>query len=197
MIDKILSKYKVVLASASPRRREILALLSLKSEVRVSDVAEPISQEDPALQAMKHARNKFMAISASADDDEMIIAADTIVVLDGRILGKPEDETQAKAFLEALSAKTHIVISGICIGTTRSHRCAYESTVVTFAPLSNREIVDYIQTKEPMDKAGAYGIQGYGSQFITRIEGCYFNVMGFPVRRFYETLQELDLEIGF
>jgi septum formation protein len=194
MIDKILSTYKVVLASASPRRREILSLLSIKSEIRVSDVAEPITDEDPALQAMKHARNKFLEISQNAGKDEFIIAADTIVVLDGRILGKPRDEAEAQEFLRALSGNTHTVISGICVGTCRNLQCAYESTVVQFARLSDAEIADYILTLEPLDKAGAYGIQGFGSQFITRLEGCYFNVMGFPVRKFYETLQSMKQE---
>ncbi|MCK9556874.1 MAG: Maf family protein [Candidatus Cloacimonetes bacterium] len=194
MIDKILKNYKVILASASPRRKEIFALLGIECKIRISDIDEPISGEDPALQAMMHAKNKCSAILASAGSQDLVVAADTIVVLENHILGKPVDALEARSYLKSLSGKGHMVITGICIGSLEYQRFAYESTKVFFAPLNDNEIEDYILTQEPMDKAGAYGIQGFGSQFITRIEGCYFNVMGFPVRRFYETISNMKLE---
>lgn len=194
MINKILNGYNVILASASPRRREIFSLLGIKCEIRASNINEPISAEDPALQAMKHAKNKCNTVLKQASKQDLVVAADTIVVLEGRILGKPQNQEEARSFLRSLSGKTHTVITGICTGNTECQRSAHESTQVCFAHLSDSEIEDYINTNEPMDKAGAYGIQGFGSQFITRIEGCYFNVMGFPVRRFYNTITNMKLE---
>lgn len=187
----MLNGYKIILASASPRRREIFDMLGICYETQSSDIAEPLTGEDPALQAMRHAQNKAESVFAKSDQHSVIVSADTIVLLDGRILGKPELAEQAQSYLMALSAKTHTVITGICVRGAKGQRCAYEQTQVSFAPLTADEIQDYIQTKEPMDKAGAYGIQGFGSQFITRVEGCYFNVMGFPIRRFYEIAQDL------
>jgi len=194
MIDKILNTRKIILASGSPRRRELLLMLGLQFEVRISKVAEPITDEDPALQAMRHAQNKFKEIAMNARDHELIVAADTIVVLDGRILGKPKDTEEACSFLGRLSDREHTVITGICMGNESGFKRAYETSRVTFAPLTASEIEDYVSTGEPMDKAGAYGIQGYGSQFIKAINGCYFNVMGFPIRKFYELLNTMKSE---
>lgn len=194
MIDKILKPYKIVLASASPRRREILNMLNVDCVVKISDVAEPMSNEDPILQTMRHARNKLLAVTSKCDEKDLVIAADTIVVLDDTILGKPQSKLEAASHLRKLSGNSHQVITALCIGKENHHRTVYEISKVRFASLSDAEIKDYLDTNEPMDKAGAYGIQGYGSQFITSIEGCYFNVMGFPVRKFYETLIEMIAE---
>ncbi len=191
MLHEILSEYKVILASKSPRRREIFDMLQIPHEVIVSEVLEPITNEDPALQAMRNARNKALAIAKSADPQAIVVSADTIVVMDDQILGKPADEDEAFRSLRLLSGKSHHVITGICVTINGTYRCAYEKSKVFFAPLSDDEIRDYIATHEPLDKAGAYGIQGFGSQFISGIEGCYFNVMGFPVKRFYELVKEL------
>lgn len=194
MIDKILKPYKIVLASASPRRREILNMLNVDCVVKISDVAEPMSNEDPILQTMRHARNKLLAVTSKCDEKDLVIAADTIVVLDDTILGKPQSKLEAASHLRKLSGNSHQVITALCIGKENHLRTVYEISKVRFASLSDAEIKDYLDTNEPMDKAGAYGIQGYGSQFITSIEGCYFNVMGFPVRKFYETLTEMIAE---
>jgi len=194
MIDKILKDYNVILASASPRRKEIFSLIGITCEVVVSDVAEPITDEDPALQSMRHARNKHNEVAAGCDENDIVVSADTIVVLDGAILGKPRDTREAISYLQRLSGNTHTVITGICVGTLQNHRCAYESTQVVFSKLCSSEIEHYVATGEPMDKAGAYGIQGFGSQFIRSIEGCCFNVMGFPIRRFYDTLLAMKQE---
>ncbi|MCB5252570.1 MAG: Maf family protein [Candidatus Cloacimonadaceae bacterium] len=191
MLDKILNEYKVILASQSPRRRDIFDMLGINYHTQSSNIAEPITGEDPALQAMRNARNKAEAVFATGDGQSVIVSADTIVVLEGRILGKPESAEQAYGYLSDLRANTHTVITGICMMGRKGQKCGYEQTQVSFAPLTDEEIRDYIKTQEPADKAGAYGIQGFGSQFITRIEGCYFNVMGFPVRRFYEITKDL------
>ncbi len=192
MLHKILSSHKIILASQSPRRREIFELLKLDYEVKSSDIAEPMTDEDPALQVMRHARNKARTVSDNELNPDLIVAADTVVVCEARILGKPETKAEAADFLSILSNREHTVITGVSlIGKGGSLTC-YEQTQVWFASLRDSEIEEYISTSEPMDKAGAYGIQGYGSQFITRVEGCFFNVMGFPIRRFYEMVLELD-----
>ena len=146
---------------------------------------------------MHHARNKALHVANNMDSDSLIIGADTIVVLDGIVLGKPSDARQAREYLALLSGKTHAVYTGLCL--CRSKRCVtdYERSMVEFAPLSEAEIQAYVETGEPMDKAGAYGIQGFGSQFIRRINGCYFNVMGFPIHLFYRMLKDIYTEITF
>jgi septum formation protein len=186
MLHKILNTHQLILASRSPRRREIFDMLSLDYEIKISDVAEPISNEDPILQAMRHAQNKAKAVFDPDRHKELIVAADTMVLLDNKILGKPDTLKDAAIYLHKLSGNSHTVITGLCIGNRSGFRTGYEQSKVWFARLSKSEIRDYVATGEPMDKAGAYGIQGYGSQFVTRIEGCFFNVMGFPIRRFYE-----------
>jgi len=187
----MLNDYQIILASQSPRRREIFDMLGLRYEIQSSDIAEPVNGEDPVLQAMRNAQNKAESVFAKSSGQSVIVSADTIVVLEGRILGKPESAEQARSYLGELSAKTHTVVTGICVRGLKGQRCGYEKTQVSFASLTEEEIRDYILTNEPMDKAGAYGIQGFGSQFITRVEGCYFNVMGFPIRRFYEIARDM------
>lgn len=191
MIHNILKDKKVLLASASPRRKLIFDLLGIRALVFPTHVDEPISREAPYVQACKHAINKVAAIASKIDEDTIIIGADTVVSLDGMILGKPGSMDQAKEFLTLLSGKTHSVYTGICIKHQQVTLSGYAKSRVTFIDLSEQEINDYLTTKEPFDKSGAYGVQGYGSQFITRINGCYFNVMGFPVNLFYNLLKEL------
>lgn len=179
----------VVLASASPRRAQIFSLLGIKASVFPADIAEPITDEAPELQAIRHAENKAACVAESVGRDTLIVAADTVVAIDEHILGKPRDETEAHRFLNLLSNRQHKVYTGICLLYLGQKKTACEQTEVLFAKLSEPEIKAYLATGEPMDKAGAYGIQGYGAQFITRLEGCYFNVMGFPVHLFYKLLQ--------
>lgn len=193
MIDKIIKKHRLVLASSSPRRHELFKMLGLSFSARVSDVEEPILDCSPASQAEENAKNKALAAS-DGDSSEIIVAADTIVVLEGKILGKPKDKTEAFDFLSALEGKRHDVITGLCIQKGDAIRTVHEISGVYFAEMNEGEIKDYIATDEPMDKAGAYGIQGFGSQFVRRIEGCYFNVMGFPIHLFYKTLKDMQNE---
>jgi len=195
MLHNILRNYKLILASQSPRRREIFDMLRINYNVKISDIAEPITDEDPALQAERHAKNKALAILASCSNSEIVVSADTIVIIEGRLMGKPADRDEAANHLRLLSGRSHTVITGICIAQKDRWVTAHELTEVRFANISEDEIRDYVQTNEPMDKAGAYGIQGFGSQFVTRINGCYFNVMGFPVHLFYKSIRDF-LKVG-
>jgi septum formation protein len=187
------------LASQSPRRREILADLGIPFETIRSPYQEnPADCADlsPADTASKLAALK--AFHAAQNSPEgIVIGADTIVVLDNHILGKPKDREDARAMLEKLSGKPHKVITGISLVDGRGLRtlCHSEVTKVHFRALSEREIRLYAGTSEPYDKAGAYAIQGFASIFIERIEGCYYNVVGFPVTAFAGLLRQLDLDI--
>lgn len=191
MIHILLAGTKVVLASSSPRRKILLEMLGLKPLVIPSCVDEPVSMEKPHLQAMRHARNKAQAIASRLDNTTLVIGADTIVVVDGVVYGKPQDRLQAVEYLKVLSGRSHNVYTGLALVMGTRTLCSYERSRVFFSPLTKAEITSYVDTLEPMDKAGAYGIQGYGSQFITGINGCYFNVMGFPIRLFHDLLKEI------
>lgn len=190
MIHEILDKYKVVLASASPRRKEIFGLLGIKAIYFSADIAELLTDDAPERQAMLHATNKAMCAADKLGSDHLIVAADTVVAIHDLVLGKPADTGEARKYLNKLSGHYHHVFTGICIYHQGRLQSGYECTKVKFASLSPEEIEAYLATGEPMDKAGAYGIQGYGAQFISKVEGCYFNVMGFPIRKFYTMLRE-------
>lgn len=192
MLHKLLAAYNIILASASPRRKDLFKMLDIAFTTQVSDVAEPITAEDPILQTMQHAKNKAAAIAFKPNKQDLVIAADTIVLLQGQILGKPQDKAQAFDYLSLLSGKQHTVITGICIGFNTALYVDYEQSQVQFAELTAEEIHSYVASGEPMDKAGAYGIQGLGSQFIRSIDGCYFNVMGFPIQKFYSLIKSLQ-----
>lgn len=178
---------KIVLASKSPRRSEILNNLGLDFEVEVSKqeeiMPEGMSPEDTV---MALARQKGMGIDA-----DVVISADTIVVLNGRIMCKPKNEEDAFEMLRALSGNTHSVYTGICV----NGECDYEMTRVTFDNMSDDEIWGYIKTGEPMDKAGAYGAQGIGGCFVKSIDGDFFNVMGLPTHRLYKLLSKFGVKI--
>lgn len=174
---------KLILASASPRRMEILKSLGLTFEVVPSNYDEIIVQKSPYELVVEFASEKAMEVAGRTAPGKIILAADTIVYKDGEILGKPKNDVDAVRMLEKLSNDSHRVISGLCLydTTTRVAKCDWEETIVYFKELSKEEIDDYIHTSEPLDKAGAYGIQGFGGVFVKRIEGCYFNVVGLPV----------------
>lgn len=198
MIHNILSDKKIVLASESPRRKELFKLLGLKFIQKSADIDESIHHTDhvnPRNFVIKTSLKKCEAVAKKMDQDCVIIAADTIVYYKKEILGKPESIEQAKLYLSRLSGNTHAVYTGISLYYKRRYYHAVEKTSVTFKSLTDQEISDYILTGEPMDKAGAYGIQGYGSQLIEKVNGCYFNVMGFPVYCFYTLLNQIDNEI--
>lgn len=174
---------RLVLASASPRRRELLAQAGFSFEVNPAHVNEDVRQdEDPLAYVVRLARDKAQAVYQQLDDVEaVVLGADTTVTLDGHILAKPEDEADAARMLRQLSGRTHSVITGVAIATKLGTEVAAEVTGVQFLTLTDEEIAAYIATGEPMDKAGAYGIQGYAAKWIPRVAGCYFNVVGLPL----------------
>ncbi len=191
MIHEILKNKSVVLASASPRRAQLFSLLGLKAEIFPAHLAEPITNDPPEQQAIMYARQKAAFTAANFSQESLVVAADTVVAVAEQVLGKPADEYQAIQYLQLLSGRQHSVYTGICLRYAGQELFACERTEVWFENLSETEIRAYLATGEPFDKAGAYGIQGYGAQFITRVEGCYFNVMGFPVSLFYRLLKQL------
>ena len=190
-------KRKIILASASPRRKELLEKLDLDFSVCPADIDESLlPDEDAAMYPLRTAVQKAMAV-AKTTEDALVIAADTVVAVDDDILGKPRDEAEAKAMLQRLSGREHIVITGIGVVDTASGRTlsATEQTIVYFHPLRDEEIDTYIATGECMDKAGSYGIQGKGSLLVRKIDGDYFNVMGLPLSRLYRLLLNIDADI--
>lgn len=202
---------KIVLASASPRRRELLTGLGLNYTVLASSVEEQITEREPAraveeLSAQK-ARDVLQRLLSEGFIEEvrpgdgqeelLVIGADTIVAVDGQILGKPADREDAAEMLSRLSGRRHQVYTGVTLyrhgqGETRQ-RTFHECTQVQFYPMTEEEIRWYISTEEPMDKAGAYGIQGLGNRFIRAIEGDYSNVVGLPVARLYQELKAMHV----
>ena len=178
--------FRLILASASPRRRELLAQAGYAFEVEAADVDEsPRQGEPPAAYVLRLAEEKAHAVLSKHTDetDLIVLGADTTVVLDGKILGKPADAAEARDMLRRLSGRTHQVLTGIAAATRASISTAVESTDVTFSEIPEAELDAYCATSEPLDKAGAYGIQGYAARWIPRIDGCYFNVMGLPIAR--------------
>ena len=184
---------EIILASQSPRRKELLGLLRIPFAIQVADIDETMDPDLPACQEVSRvSRSKAMAIAA--DDDQIIIAADTIVVCDSYILGKPEDKESAFKMLAMLSGRTHQVMTGVTVLKGDRHISFTEITHVRFRDLTAREIRDYIATGEPMDKAGAYGIQGGAALFCSHMVGDYYNVMGLPVCRLGQVLKEVAPE---
>jgi septum formation protein len=182
---------RVILASQSPRRRELLTLIGIKHEVLPADIDESLLPgELPAPHAERLARAKAHAI-AEREPGAVVIAADTIVVVDGDVLGKPRDRSEARAMLKRLSGRTHTVLTAIAVARESRTESAVESVDVTFRALSDEEITAYIATGEPMDKAGAYGIQGYGATIVERVDGDYFSVMGLGLRRLVDLLERV------
>jgi nucleoside triphosphate pyrophosphatase len=188
----------LILASASPRRQELLRNALIPFSVQVSDVTEEHrAGESPEHCVRRLAREKAAAIAKRSGSGDPILAADTEVVIDlesGTPLGKPRNADDAARMLGMLSGRTHYVITGVCLMWRKNEewqvRDAAEVTRVFMRELSEKEILDYVATAEPMDKAGAYAIQGIASRWIHRIEGCYFNVVGLPVPLVYRMLQE-------
>ena len=181
----------LVLASASPRRQELLRHAGIEFTVLPADVDEsPLHGEGACDCAQRLAREKAWKVWRSRQQD-LVLGADTIVVVDGTMLGKPVDHNHAARMLRLLAGRTHQVVTGVCLVRSNEDTVVdCETTLVTVAELSNQEILDYIATGEPMDKAGAYAIQGIASRWIPRIEGDYTNVVGLPVARVYRMLRD-------
>jgi septum formation protein len=187
-----LKKYHIILASNSPRRRELLAGLDIPFEVRVlPDIAESYPDNLPVSQIAEYiAREKAYAYRAVMADDDLIITADTVVIVDDEVLGKPIDAADARRMLRLLSGRSHQVITGVCLTTRQQQRPFSVQTDVTFKSLTDEEINYYVDVCKPFDKAGAYGIQEWiGYIGVTGLQGSYFNVMGLPVQRIYMELQ--------
>ena len=172
---------RIILASQSPRRQELIRNVTEDFDVVVSPVEEDLPEGTPPEQAPVYlARLKAGAVSRMYPD-RLVIGADTVVLLGGRLLGKPADADDAREMLRSLSGRVHTVVTGCCLKLGDRERCFSQSTSVEFYPMSDREIDEYIATGEPFDKAGSYGIQGKGMLFVKGIAGDYFNVMGLPV----------------
>ncbi len=192
-----MSSLRVILASSSPRRRELLTLVGIAHEVIPADIDETERRgEDPAEHAERLAREKGTVI-AHRHPDALIIAADTIVVIDGRVLGKPRTPDEAGLMLRTLRGRTHRVLTAVAVARGTRLVSGVEEVDVTFRDLSDADIAAYVATGEPMDKAGAYGIQGYGAALVERIEGDFFSVMGLPVRLVLNLLREAGEEYRF
>jgi septum formation protein len=184
---------RLILASASPRRRELLTNAGWNFEVIPSAVDEaPLAGESPENYTRRVARHKALDVASKLLPGCIVLGADTVVVSDGEILGKPRDPADAVRMLRILSGVSHRVITGVCLARPPAEVLAltHETTRVTFRTLDESEIADYVASGEPLDKAGAYGIQGLASKFVTRIEGCYFNVVGLPVAVVYGLLKD-------
>ncbi len=179
----------LVLASRSPRRREILAQAGIPFTVRPADVPEEAGPgERPRDHVERLAREKAEAVQTSPG--EVVLGADTVVVVDGEILGKPASPDDARRMLAMLSGREHEVITGICLRAPGKSVTRSETTKVRFVPLAAEDIDAYVASGEPMDKAGAYAIQGLASKFIDRVEGCYFNVVGLPIALVWRHLRD-------
>jgi len=189
---------RLYLASSSPRRREILDLIKLPHTVLAIDVDESLPPGMAAPEQVEALSRRKAEYAARQLSGGLVIAADTVVVLDGEVLGKPADEAMAMDMLERLQGRTHEVFTGATVWDISGGRAVtgHDHTYVEMRAAGRDELLKYIATGEPMDKAGAYGIQGLGSVFITGIRGCYFNVMGLPVYKLTRMLKELDVDVS-
>lgn len=182
----------MILASQSPRRRELLGQMGFSFTVRPAKGEElPHPELTPAQLVEELARQKALEVSAEAEADDVVVAADTVVAIDGKVLGKPHDKVHAAQMLSALSGREHTVYTGVAVKRGETLLVEHEATQVRFRPLTEREIDLYIQTGEPMNKAGSYGIQGYGALLVEGIRGDYFNVVGLPICRLGRMLAQV------
>ena len=188
---------RIVLASASPRRRELLTLIGIPHAVRPADIDERVRPgELPGPYAERLAREKASAVAA-LEPGALVIGSDTTVVLDGEILGKPSDIAEAESMLVRLSGRRHIVVTAVAVSRGDQLVSGVEEVEVTFRPLTPNEIRAYIATGEPMDKAGAYGIQGFGATIVERIDGDYFAVMGLALGRLVRLMGQVGVTYSF
>ena len=186
---------RVILASESPRRRELLTLVGIAHEVRPANVDETLlPHESPARHVERLAREKVTAVRI---DDAVVIGSDTTVVVDGTVLAKPADTADAERMLGLLSGRMHVVMTAVAVGWRGEIHSGVEEVAVTFHPLTDALIRAYVATGEPMDKAGAYGIQGYGATLVQRVDGDYFAVMGLPLQRLVRIMEAMGLLYRF
>ncbi len=190
----IKSKYPIILASKSPRRKKLLRQIGLEFKTMTADVNEEFIDGENPVDTVKRLAVEKLKAAEVIEKSGIIISADTIVVLNGIIIGKPRDENDAERILSALSGNTHQVYTGFAIKNIEKNSLVvdYEQTDVTFRSLAPEEISEYISSGSPMDKAGAYGIQDdYGAVFVSKIEGCYYNVVGLPLAKLYSQLKRI------
>ena len=185
---------QLILASQSPRRKELLGLFHIPFTIRVADIDETMDETKAPFDEVARV-SRLKAEATPHGEADVVVAADTIVVCDGQILGKPKDEADAFRMLRLLSGKEHQVMTGVTVLRGNTATVCTEVTDITFRPLSDREIGAYIRSGEPMDKAGAYGIQGGAALFAERMVGDYYNVMGLPVCRLGQILREMAPEL--
>ena len=185
---------QLILASASPRRKALLSLFGIPFTVRAADIDETMDPGKPPFdEVARVSRSKALAVSRGEED--IVIAADTIVVCQGKVLGKPHSEAEAASMLRLLSGRDHQVMTGCTVLCGDRVETFTEVTSLHFRPLSDKEILKYVQSGEPMDKAGAYGVQGQGALLVERIDGDFFNVMGLPVVLLAEMLGEFGIQL--
>jgi len=188
---------RVILASRSPRRRQLLTMIGIAHTVVPADIDETYpALEPPAVHAERLAREKAEAIALRCPDT-VVIGADTIVVIDGRVLGKPSDVAEAERMLHELSGRTHVVHTGVAVSRGGRVVSGVASVAVTFRTLSDADITAYVATGEPMDKAGSYGIQGFGATIVDRIDGDYFAVMGLALNQLVHLLARVGIRYDF
>lgn len=187
----------IVLASRSPRRRELLARLGVVAEIVPADVDESEQAGEGAVSHAERLALEKARVVGARRPDRLVVAADTVVTLDDRLLGKPRDREHAREMLRMLSGRSHAVVTGVAVMRDGARSVGSERTTVTFRPLNEREIDAYVASGEPDDKAGAYGAQALGAAFISRLEGCYYNVVGLPIVRLLALARELDARAPF
>jgi len=188
---------RLILASNSPRRRELLQNAGFEFDVRPSGIEESrLAGESPEDFTRRLARDKALDVARQSSPGSLVLGADTVVAVNGEILEKPTDADDAARMLRTLAGRTHRVITGVCLVRAPENvvACTHETTSVTFRNLTEDEIGSYVASGEPFDKAGGYAIQGLASRFVTRIEGCYFNVVGLPIPLVYEILRSIGLK---
>jgi len=192
-----MSARRVILASSSPRRRDLMTMLGIAHEVMPAEIDERyLPGEPPIVHAERLAREKG-AVIAARHPDAVVISADTIVVIDDMVLGKPRDDAEAAAMLRRLAGRTHTVFTAVAVARGSLMESGVEAVTVAFRELDDATIHAYIATREPMDKAGAYGIQGYGAAIVERIDGDYFAVMGLAIGRMLALLRRLGVRYDF
>lgn len=188
---------RVILASGSPRRHELLDMIGIAHEVLPADIDESQRDGERAVEHVERLAREKGAAVARRFPDSLVIAADTIVVIDGDVLGKPRSAEEARSMLRRLAGRTHVVFTAVAVSLHGRLESTVEEVSVTFLPLSDATIASYVATGEPMDKAGAYGIQGYGSTLVQRIDGDFFTVMGLPLARLVALLAEVGVRYNF
>ena len=195
--DSVRDAPRIVLASQSPRRAELLQRIGVAFDIRPGDIDESYLREEPPRSYAERLAREKASLIAAADPDAYVIGSDTVVVLDGDILGKPSDEAEAADMLGLLSAREHTVMTAVAISHAGEIISGVEDVRVRFRSLTREECVEYAATREPLDKAGSYGIQGFGSTIVEWIEGDYFAVMGLPINRLLGLFRQLGWRYAY